>query len=101
MTSPCIKYWSEWQRFIISLPADASQGRGHERAMDRRTLVYVERVLYFLHLFSGTVIGLPVDYSREVTILFLFTFYLDLLSFVVLILESIFFHKWCFSIIYR
>ena len=67
--------------------------------MDRRTLVYVERVLYFLHLFSGTVIGLPVDYSREVTILFLFTFYLDLLSFVVLILESIFFHKWCFSII--
>ena len=80
---------------------NASQGRGHERAMDRRTLVYVERVLYFLHLFSGTVIGLPVDYSREVTILFLFTFYLDLLSFVVLILESIFFHKWCFSIIYR
>jgi len=22
MTSPCIKYWSEWQRFIISLPAE-------------------------------------------------------------------------------
>ncbi|WP_418437750.1 hypothetical protein [Bacteroides sp.] len=28
----------------------------------------MERGLYFLRLFSGTVIGLPVDYSREVTI---------------------------------
>ena len=44
------------------------QGKVHERAMYRRALVYVERGLYFLHLFSGTVIGLPVDYSREVTI---------------------------------
>lgn len=47
---------------------NTSQGKGHERVMDRRALVYVEKGLYFLHLFSGTVIGLPVDDSREVTI---------------------------------